>query len=293
MLMAQGVNVAAEPCSSSNVPASSHMKGTNGIYWGWNPDVEKGVTISEINSATGKKASTVGLFSQISSPNGFDGHQLLNHLDEVKASGATLIASVMPNGLSFSEVTPAIASDVASVVKQFTNQGIEVWLRFAHEMNWYVRAGTYKGNSTQFKTAWRNIHAATKDITGCLLFWSPNNAKTLDLYEEWWPGPAYVDIVGMDLYVNTETSTFKTIYGGFYDAYAKGHNKHFAVPETATKPDNEALKQAWVSALASKNVAAYPCFKSVTWFELHKSWDYRVVMSRGEAAKEATMANFV
>ena len=34
------------------------MQGHNGIYWGWNPDIENGVNISMINKATGKKAST-------------------------------------------------------------------------------------------------------------------------------------------------------------------------------------------------------------------------------------------
>ncbi|KAK3695807.1 glycoside hydrolase superfamily [Podospora appendiculata] len=281
-----------KPCTLTDTPANPGMRGYNGIYWGWNPDIQNGAMISAINSAAGKNASTIGLFSQINSPDGYDGHQLLSHLDAVKSSKATLIASIMPNGLSFDEVTPAIATDVANVIKKFTDEGIEVWLRFAHEMNWYVRAGTYRGNSTQFIQAWRNIHAAVKDIEGCLLFWCPNNAKTVDLYAQWWPGADYVDIVGMDQYVSSSSSTFKTAYGDFYDAYAKKHNKHMAIPETATKPADVDVKEAWVYALSNKNVSGYPCFKSVTWFELDKSYDFRVVMGQSEGVRDWTMSNF-
>ena len=40
--------------------------------------------------------------------------------------------------IPFSEVTSSVASQVASVLEQFTSQGVEVWLRFGHEMNYYV-----------------------------------------------------------------------------------------------------------------------------------------------------------
>lgn len=283
-----------EPCSPNDSPYHAGLRGRNGIYWGWNPDIERGDNISMINRATGHhaNASTVSIFAQINSPSGFDGHQLLRHLDEIKGTGAAIIASVMPNGLSFNEVTPAIAADIAKVVRQFTDQGIEVWLRFAHEMNWYVRPGTYRGNSTQFIKAWRTVHSAVKGIEGCMMFWCPNNAKTMDLYEEWWPGPEYVDIVGMDIYASKTTANFRNIYGGFYEAYAKKYQKHFVIPETATKPDTAELKQSWLKALASDDLSAYPCLKSISWFELRKSFDYRVVMGQGDVVMKKTMGNF-
>ncbi|KAK3396627.1 glycoside hydrolase superfamily [Sordaria brevicollis] len=257
-----------EPCSPNDSPYHAGLHGRNGIYWGWNPDIEHGVNISMINRATGHRANAS------------------------TATGAAFIASVMPNGLSFNEVTPAIAADIAKVVRQFTDQGIEVWLRFAHEMNWYVRPGTYRGNSTQFVKAWRTVHAAVKDIEGCMMFWCPNNAKTMDLYEEWWPGPEYVDIVGMDIYASKLTANFRNLYGGFYEAYAKKYRKHFVIPETATKPDTPELKQSWLKALASDDLSAYPCLKSISWFELHKSFDYRVVMGQGDVMMKKTMGNF-
>ena len=145
-------------------PPVGGMQGNNGIYWGWNPDIENGDNITKINKATGKKASTYvdslhsprapntlicrsyGIFSQIKNPNSYDGAQLLRYIDEVKSSGAVLVAHIMPTGLSFSQVGPTIAADIAKVVKKFTDQGIEVWLRFAHEMNYYAKTGYYRGS---------------------------------------------------------------------------------------------------------------------------------------------------
>lgn len=40
--------------------------------------------------------------------------------------------------IPLSEVTSSVASQVASVLEQFTGRGVEVWLRFGHEMNYYV-----------------------------------------------------------------------------------------------------------------------------------------------------------
>lgn len=58
----------------------------------------------------------------------------------------------MPTGLYFSEISTGIANDIANVLNQFTSQGVEVWLRFAHEVNYYVTSEsgpTYPGGSKQ------------------------------------------------------------------------------------------------------------------------------------------------
>ena len=63
-------------------------------------------------------------------------------MSDVVSSGAVFIPAIMPTGLTFSQITPAIANDIASVLNQFTSQGVEVWLRFAHEVNYYVTQGS-------------------------------------------------------------------------------------------------------------------------------------------------------
>lgn len=67
----------------------------------------------------------------------------------------------------------------------------------------------------EFIYAWRNVSDALQNIDRCLMFWSPNNAKTIDQISEWWPGSDYVQIVGVDLYVSTTTATFANQFGSF------------------------------------------------------------------------------
>jgi hypothetical protein len=92
--------------------------------------------MATIDSTLGAKASTYGYYSQISSST-YSGSQLLAVLSDVVSSGAVFQPAIMPS-IPFSQVTSSVASQVASVLEQFTSQGVEVWLRFGHEMNWYV-----------------------------------------------------------------------------------------------------------------------------------------------------------
>jgi hypothetical protein len=111
----------------------------NGVAFGFLPaDGDRGISYSmaQIDSTLGAKASTYGVYSQITSAS-YDGNQLLNRLGDVVSSGAVFQPAVMPT-IPFNQITPSIASQVASVLSQFTSRGVEVWLRFGHEMNWYV-----------------------------------------------------------------------------------------------------------------------------------------------------------
>lgn len=94
------------------------------------------------------------------------------------------------NGLSSDDNYQALA--IAKVMKKFTSEGIEVWLRFAHEgesklgddvapalifaplaVNWYQSDGTYSGGVEEFKTAWKAVAEAVKDDPLVFMFVSP------------------------------------------------------------------------------------------------------------------------
>lgn len=78
-------------------------------------------------------------------------------MSDVVASGAVFVPAVMPTGVRFSEINETVGQEIASVLSQFTSQGVEVWLRFAHEVNYYVMPDTnsaangseYPGGSKQ------------------------------------------------------------------------------------------------------------------------------------------------
>lgn len=281
-----------------NLP-SGGMHGYNGIYWGFLPDDAAGTTMGHINGDTGKKASTYGRYSQITSSSSYSGDQLLSVMSDVVSSGAVFIPAIMPTGLTFSQITPAIANDIAGVLNQFTSQGVEVWLRFAHEVNYYVTQGSgpnggpeYPGGTqAQFITAWQIVHAAVASNPKILMFWSPNSDSVSNI-QGWWPGANYVDIVGLDVYPQPG-ATFASIYGPFYNAFAKTYNKHFCIGETGSGNDAVADKEAWVKQLANTDVSAYPCYKSATWFEFDKGGDdFRIIEGQSAGTVTETLSNF-
>lgn len=143
-------------------------------------------------------------YSHINDAN-YDGSDLTSVMDDVKASGAVFVASIMPSGVTWSEIDDNLAAKIGSAVKQYTDNGITVWLRFAHEVNYYVTPNSgdnggpeYPGGAvSDYQTAWQRVHAQCAAISNCLMFWSPNR-DSLDNIAPYWPGPDYVDIVGID-----------------------------------------------------------------------------------------------
>lgn len=83
----------------------------------------------------------------------YDGNDQWN-VDDIISSGAVLIASLMPNVSSWTDITPELCESVASFFENtFTSQGTTVWLRYAHEVNWYTTAASgpeYPGGSKSF-----------------------------------------------------------------------------------------------------------------------------------------------
>ena len=70
-------------------------------------------------------------------------------MTDVVNSKAVFIPAIMPT-IPFTSITPDVANQIAAVLKKFTDQGVEVWLRFAHEMNYYASSasGVYHGSKT-------------------------------------------------------------------------------------------------------------------------------------------------
>ncbi|KAF1948532.1 glycoside hydrolase [Byssothecium circinans] len=245
-------------------------------------------TMAQINSKFDAKSSMYGWYAQIRGST-FDGSQLLAMKDDIVKSGAVFVASVMPS-INFNQITPEVAKQVAAVMKKFTDEGVPVWLRFAHEVNWYVTDGTYHGTAADFQTAWKNIYNANcKGNAKVKCFWSPNQAGSAKDLQPWWPGKEYVDIVGIDCYPRTGDDTskiglFDRLYGDFYNTFSKGYDLPFAIGETGA---GKGQKDAWLRTVVSKEVKAkYPNYISMSWFEFDKEADFRVVMT-----DDATLAN--
>ena len=263
------------------IPSGCYKK--NGVNIGWLPD--NGVSIMTIQDkfAPGTKPCFFGQYSQIQS-GGYNDDQLTEVLSDVLQSGAVFITSVMPS-IAFSEVTPDIAQQVATSMNNLIDQGVpEIWLRFAHEMNYYAGpdgGGVYTGTASEFQTAWSNVASATRGNPKVRMYWSPNNdgGNPQSLKDGgWWPNPANVDIVGIDIYPK-EHETFEQAYKPFHDMFAAAYDKPFAIGETGYGSGSaDADKQYWLEQVSSAaTFSSCPKYVGFSWFEYLKGGtDFRV-----------------
>jgi Glycosyl hydrolase family 26 len=141
----------------------------------------------------------------------------------------------------------------AEAIKAF---GRPIYLRPMLEMNgsWYTG---YSGKPVPFIAAWRRIHGlfARAGARNVIWVWCPN--VTPDDWDRYYPGDAYVDVIGVDAFDNVTAApwqSFEQGFGPFFAHYAG--RKPLMVAETATDA-GESGAAAFISGMHSylKNVA--------------------------------------
>jgi hypothetical protein len=120
----------------------------------------------------------------------------------------------------------------AQAIKAF---GHRVFLRLAPEMNgnWYH----YSGDPAAYVAAWRHIWDVFNQAgaTNVTWVWCPN--LTPGNWDAYYPGSAYVDVIGVDGFSNIAYTwqTFQQMFGGFFAHFAAfAPGKPQMVVETAT-----------------------------------------------------------
>ncbi|KAA1064946.1 hypothetical protein PGT21_019917 [Puccinia graminis f. sp. tritici] len=236
-------------------------------------------TIAQLNSAIGSKAAVYGWYAQAHSGVPFDGSQLLAVIDDVKACNCVFQPAVMPiggwKGLTSGDNSQAIA--IAKVMKNFTDEGIPVWLRFAHEVNYYQNDGTYQGTASDFKAGWAAVADAVKKIAPSVKMWWTPNVSSPEDYAKYEPDDmSTVDLVGIDFYPKKLSGTdFLDAMKGFHDKYAVDGRK-FAIGETGLGwSGNLDDKVKWFNEICEAK-ASLPEFVSMAWFNFDKEYDYKI-----------------
>ena len=193
----------------------------NGVPMGWLPD---SVNISTIQNKVNSdyKPCTYGNYAQITSTSSMaqPNSQMDSQGMPSSLKGAIYTIALQPF-IPFAEVS---ASSVNASMNELLAEGPEIiWLRLAHEMNWYTNTNpintdtsvSYVGTPAEFKTMWQSVASAV-DRSRVKMFWSAvppyKQGDTIDTLDAmWFPGEEHVDIVGLDAYgevLNGEQVTF-------------------------------------------------------------------------------------
>jgi len=151
---------------------------------------------------------------------------------------------LITNGTALNTTFKSYLDTVAGGLQTLQNNNVTVLYRPFHEMNgdWFWWGGK---NTTQFKNVWIymfNYLTKTKGLHNLLWVYTPN--ATLDT--TFYPGSAYVDVVGIDLY---GASTVPKVSG--YDQLST-LNKPFAITEYGPcSPSGCTSSKDWSSFISS------------------------------------------
>jgi hypothetical protein len=169
-------------------------------------------------------------------------------------------------------------------VRQFADQardyGGPLFLEPFHEMNgnWYPWGGTVNGNTTaEYIAAWRHVHDVflAEGATNVTWVWTVNRdtvpSTATNRPAEYWPGPAYVDWVGLDAYNwgTAERKQWTSITQTFGPSLAvlQGYGKPIIVAETACA-EVGGNKAVWIGDLFASLMGAYRgVVSAAVWFD--------------------------
>ncbi|GAA6036024.1 hypothetical protein NBRC10512_002154 [Rhodotorula toruloides] len=253
---------------------------TVNIGIGFLPDY-KNQDMAKINSALGIKSSYYGWYAQLPESGDWDGAQLLSQMNDIKACNCIFQPAVMPTkgwrGLTASDNSQAKA--IAKVMKKFTDEGIEVWLRFAHEVKQvqlFVQSMSF-ALTLDFKPAWAEVAKAVADNPKVRMFFTPNVAGSLQDYVNWMPDDlSTIHYLGIDYYPKDASQRFVDIVKPLYDKYCADGNILFAMGETGT-PWSATIDErlAWLDQLTSAATAkAMPYYVGISWFNYDKETNF-------------------
>jgi len=126
-----------------------------------------------------------------------------------------------------------------------------VALSFAHEMNgsWYpwgflhVKPGT-------FVAAWRHVHQVLGAAGARRVIWvwtvahtAPQAGRLFATVGPYWPGAAYVNWVGLDIYYSNPRTTFRTAFMPTIGAVRRFTRNPILLSETAVPNQHDQLQQ--------------------------------------------------
>jgi len=189
--------------------------------------------VSEFAATIGRKPNLVLYYSALGTP--FD----VRLASEALAQGATTFVQINPGSIPLSAVAAGQEDQVlrayAASVRAF---GHPVVIGFAPEMNagWYSW-GWHHTSPATWIAAWRHVVTVFRQqgATNVTWLWTINADEpgSTGPLQDWWPGAAYVDWVGIDGYYYERSSTFASVFSPTISQVRALTRKPILVSETA------------------------------------------------------------
>jgi beta-mannanase len=282
---------ATQPTPTST-PSSANVIGL-GVY---RPEFPNNLSVaSSLENASSKKLPIIAWYALWG---GWKSAFSASDLDAVSARGSMALITWEP----WSGVSSDPAWTLRNAILSGSNDAyIDSWargmaafhqpvfLRFAHEMHnqTYPWAVGINGNTAaDYVAAWKHVHDifARYDTSNVKWIWNPNTlgdapASTyLPIYQSLYPGDAYVDWLGLDIY-NTGPNlnwgapywrSFSQVLTEPYKAITAMSHKRLMLPEVASA-ETGGSKAAWITDMMQTQLpSVFPAVRALVWFDVKK-----------------------
>jgi hypothetical protein len=156
----------------------------------------------------GSSIAAVGSYTNWSDANGNDWPTVKPRLDAIHAAGAVPVLSWGSDGATNCDRCIAdgqVDTYINAWAQDFKSLPYTVVVRFDWEMNgfWFgFSAGANGNTSADYVAMWRHVHDVftANGVTNVRWFWCPNTSDGIGDFSPDYPGDAYVDYVGVDLF---------------------------------------------------------------------------------------------
>ena len=213
--------------------------------------------------------------------------------------GALPLIQLNPGKLSKTRIEKIANGKYDNSIKEYADQVKDfkqcLVISFGHEMNgWWYDWGLPWNTPATFKKAWRHVHAifAQEGAKNVIWSWDPSHqyyavgvGKVATPASKWYPGPQYVDWIGLDGYLGADKGgrpqSFNQIFGFQLNNIRKfAPHKTVYLAETGVAPGPHAVSQIaeLFAGVASSRLAG------LVWFDASAKNDYRLGIYRADDA---------
>ena len=191
--------------------------------------------VSGFSAATGVRPNVVLQYTEWNT--GFD----FSLAYQARAHRAEPLIQWQPSGISLASIA---AGRYDEYLRMFANEvrhfGGPVIIGFAHEMNgtWYswsrahTRAAVWVAAWRHVVTVFRRQHAG--NVTW---LWTISHTTNVAMLRSYWPGPSYVNWIGIDGYFKVPSASYANIFGNTVAAIREVTGKPILISETSAGPD--------------------------------------------------------
>ena len=131
---------------------------------------------------------------------GWDGAGILSHLSDPQWS------QLITTGSALNNAWKARLNEAIPYLRQLQNAGVEALFRPIHEMNdgWSWWGGRPGPNGSRRLYQITHDYLISQGITNLIWVWNVKDVNTA--IGDYWPGPSYVDVASLDVWVKFEPS---------------------------------------------------------------------------------------